>query len=557
MITRIAIENFKGIGDRVEIPIRPITLLFGPNSAGKSTVMHAFHYAREIFERHNLNADKTIAGGDFIDLGGFKNFVHNHDLRKTISLRFDIDLSDVDMPHYSRGDLHTSIYDVPLQQPLETAWVEVEVAWDDIHNRAFVKTYEVGINDDGIGQIDSEKGDAVIRFFNTIHPVFTPTAKPEGEEDDRSPLALILESAVDEATYLRILRLLLGKSSGLDGSPHGIGDSSEAADAKQKGPDYVFGIADQSDALPPCGRGMEILLSADSARPGPDPQSDRLGDQRVIIGVLNQVFVGMAEIVRDELRRFCYLGPLRETPPREYEPPRLPDPSRWATGLAAWDTLCTCDEALLHVVNVGLLEEEGLNTGYRLERKRFLMLETESPLYQDLVSYRAFEEIEDLSRELHTLPERTELTLITASGLPLAVQDVGEGIAQVLPVVVAVLRPGPGVVQIEQPELHLHPSQQAALGDIFIAGALGVDHKRLMIETHSEHLVLRLLRRIRETSKKSRLLIPVTPNDITVLYARSTDDQTSIMEINVDSDGEFVQPWPDDFFEQDFHERFA
>lgn len=76
MITGISIENFKGIGDKVEIELRPITLLFGPNSAGKSTILHALHYAREIFERHNLDADLTRAGGRYVDLGGFRNFLH-------------------------------------------------------------------------------------------------------------------------------------------------------------------------------------------------------------------------------------------------------------------------------------------------------------------------------------------------------------------------------------------------------------------------------------------------------------------------------------------------
>ena len=47
-ITSITIENFKGIGDAVTIPIRPITLLFGKNSAGKSTVLQALRYLREI-----------------------------------------------------------------------------------------------------------------------------------------------------------------------------------------------------------------------------------------------------------------------------------------------------------------------------------------------------------------------------------------------------------------------------------------------------------------------------------------------------------------------------
>ena len=34
------------------------------------------HYAREVFERHNLDADQTIAGGPYVDLGGFRNFIH-------------------------------------------------------------------------------------------------------------------------------------------------------------------------------------------------------------------------------------------------------------------------------------------------------------------------------------------------------------------------------------------------------------------------------------------------------------------------------------------------
>ncbi|MEO8495300.1 MAG: ATP-binding protein [Planctomycetota bacterium] len=46
MITGITIENFKGIRVRVNFDFRPITLLFGANSAGKSTILHALHYVR-------------------------------------------------------------------------------------------------------------------------------------------------------------------------------------------------------------------------------------------------------------------------------------------------------------------------------------------------------------------------------------------------------------------------------------------------------------------------------------------------------------------------------
>src|SRR5438270_3595608 len=97
MITAIQIENFKGIRDPVRIELKPITLLFGPNSAGKSTILHALHYAREVFERRNLDADQTAAGGKFIDLGGFRNLVHGHDLARPVILRFDLDLANTEL----------------------------------------------------------------------------------------------------------------------------------------------------------------------------------------------------------------------------------------------------------------------------------------------------------------------------------------------------------------------------------------------------------------------------------------------------------------------------
>lgn len=86
MITRIAIENFKAIRDRVSLDLKPITLLLGPNSSGKSSLLHALHYAREVFEHHNLDPDRVIAGGEFIDLGGFRNFVHGRDLSRAVVL---------------------------------------------------------------------------------------------------------------------------------------------------------------------------------------------------------------------------------------------------------------------------------------------------------------------------------------------------------------------------------------------------------------------------------------------------------------------------------------
>ena len=72
-IIAITIENFKAIKEPVRIELNR-SRLFGPNSAGKSTIVHALHYAREIFERQNLNPDRTLLGMN-IDLGGFETSI--------------------------------------------------------------------------------------------------------------------------------------------------------------------------------------------------------------------------------------------------------------------------------------------------------------------------------------------------------------------------------------------------------------------------------------------------------------------------------------------------
>src|SRR4051812_45528471 len=115
MITRIEIENFKGIGDRVELDLKPITLLFGPNSAGKSTVTHALHYAREVVGRRNYDADKTIAGGSVVDLGGFRSFIHMKNTSKSVKLKFHLDLRGISFRTYfpEAGYLHFDEYALP------------------------------------------------------------------------------------------------------------------------------------------------------------------------------------------------------------------------------------------------------------------------------------------------------------------------------------------------------------------------------------------------------------------------------------------------------------
>jgi hypothetical protein len=167
--------------------------------------------------------------------------------------------------------------------------------------------------------------------------------------------------------------------------------------------------------------------------------------------------------------------------------------------------------------------------------------------------------ISRLSDERSESSEIFSLQLIDAStGVSANIRDIGFGFSQVLPIIVQTLTSEGKTLLIEQPELHLHPALQAELGDLFINAALGDQKNTFIIETHSEHLILRLLRRIRETSegKLPDGVLPITPEQISVLYVQSGKDGAQIMNLRVTDDGDFENKWPDGFFTEREKELF-
>lgn len=144
------------------------------------------------------------------------------------------------------------------------------------------------------------------------------------------------------------------------------------------------------------------------------------------------------------------------------------------------------------------------------------------------------------------------------TGTPVSHRDVGIGVSQVLPVLVSAYASKNKLLAIEQPEIHLHPALQAELGDVFLQSALGDNGNTFLIETHSEHLLLRILRRIRETSDGE---LPagfreVDPDDVAVLFIQPGPDNTEVIEIPVTPEGEFERAWPGGFFAERAEELF-
>jgi hypothetical protein len=269
---------------------------------------------------------------------------------------------------------------------------------------------------------------------------------------------------------------------------------------------------------------------------------------------LARLIFGPGKLVQDWLQGLRYIGPLRARPPRESTPSG--ELSDWSEGLAAWKALESEGNSseLIDQVSQWLAGNDRLNSGYKLERKHLAQVDADA--FQNAVDG-------DIDRArlldlLNEAPKSTQIKLIEKrTGLKLDPSDVGVGISQVLPIIVGAVVPGGSVVAIEQPELHIHPAMQVALGDLFIEGAT----KRgmsFLIETHSEHLILRLLRRVRETSdgELPPSLPPVKPEDISVVYVDKDERGMRIASLPIDETGEFTERWPRGFFVERGEELF-
>src|SRR5579872_3252305 len=194
-----------------------------------------------------------------------------------------------------------------------------------------------------------------------------------------------------------------------------------------------------------------------------------------------------------ELNKVFYLGPLREFPQRDYLWARSRPSDVGQRGEKAIDAILAATES---------------------GEKRNLKTKTRLRSFQEMIAYwlREMGLIEDFNVvEIAPGSNRWQARVRTRVGASeVLLTDVGFGVSQVLPVVTLLQYvPEGSTVILEQPEIHLHPLAQAGLADVIIQAAIH-RHVQVILESHSEHLLLRLQRRIAEED--------ISANDVTLYF---------------------------------------
>ncbi|HDN67557.1 MAG TPA: DUF3696 domain-containing protein [Firmicutes bacterium] len=237
----------------------------------------------------------------------------------------------------------------------------------------------------------------------------------------------------------------------------------------------------------------------------------------------NAAFLSDFELEFEKLfAQVFYLGPLREYPKRQYS---------WA-GAKPTDVGRRGER----VVEAILASREG---GYLYSfgrgRKRKSLEQVVAHWLKELNM------IEDFA--VRPIREGSKLYQVWVRRHPNAEEvllaDVGFGVSQILPVITLLYYvPEHSVVILEQPEIHLHPSVQAGLADVFIE-VIQRRKIQIILESHSEYLLRRLQRRIAEERFSEK--------DVALFFCTMEGGRSRLEQLRVDMYGH-IENWPEDFF---------
>jgi hypothetical protein len=652
------ISNFKAFGTGVQqIPLKPITLIFGPNSAGKSSALHSLLWMHHAVHQGQIDFRFPEAGGGRVDLGSFSRLLHRSDdkgkcievelvigknnlpqevlarlvieEKVTVKLTFGVSargnqgrpsligygirIDDREfLGAFLNGDnrLKIEYLDSNMLRTKPNDGDQVRLTAEDLKTmirEMGLKNLEIGGSELGLllerfQKFDDGGGKGELHGDSWL-PTGMSSGFPRSDEVGSlmSAVEVVVRGCFEGLRYVPPLRDLPGRYfdlSGADASWQRLFDQpkllrkiNQWLDSDQFRTKYELVVSEYlsrtalEKKLPAllrriyAGRALDLHVEAAYRY---DDVASFVAELTPVLGALELKFKGVDPIglIQSDYN-------LRELAAQ------IAFEMNWGDG--------DKDNFLSYYGDFTSrsLEEMGKEEGMNFFREHWDVVDFEDMFgpkgYKEsgnvtdsgVVAFRAwavrqpelrslidcyFDSVEPaelfISHEINSGGNvRREIVLRDKKHqAEVSLQDVGVGISQVLPVVLHAFGEKGKIIAIEQPEIHIHPALQSELGDVFIESALGENKNTLLLETHSEHLILRLLRRIRETtegdfsswSESLKRACPdgIKPEDIAVLYIQPGEEGSEIIELPVTEDGDFSRPWPGGFFAERSKELF-
>ncbi len=567
-ITEISLTNFRSFQSTQAIPLAPVTLMFGPNSVGKSSVLQALFYLQQILAKGHCDPQRIDVLGEK-HIGGFASLVNGGDLNKRIVIKLQVEKSDSIGASYNQlYELISEDFGLTVDSPTADAArfaVELHIAWSKSAETAYVACYKLWLDDTLIAELTSDAGmkQPVLAWLNYQHP------------------ALLAELDLDEAAereaegFVSVLHELLNAQR-----PTQLVSRRDSWHM----PEMTFAHAELgfkgfAGALPLLGKRLETTVEHD------DPRiTTRLHE------ILSDVLVAPLDNLLTLLNQSLCIGPLRMVPDALRQPNPYPEQKDWYSGAAAWDVVSALSRqhkapALMDEINRWMAN---LGLGYSLRAKSVVSkvvytgsgdtlgeLHAMHEGHRDALEFSFSVAEEDGNPSEQELPiDMQRLKALLQDRAPdsaapkgavmeegrnqwalwddarhceVAFSEVGVGISQLFPLIVAAVVARQGLVTCEQPELHVHPRIQVGIGDLLTQANRQCS---FLIETHSEHLILRIQRRIRESTEGELPdgLKPLAPEDVSIIYLDTAAGGVKAKRIEIDRDGEFTSRWPNGFF---------
>lgn len=436
MLTSLHIQNFKAWKDTGAIRLAPLTVIFGANSAGKSSLGHLLLALKQTV----LSADRKrpLHLGDdnsLIDLGTFAECIHNHDLNA--QLRFELG------------------WQLPQQ---------LEVNDSISHN------------------------------------------KYSGEE-----LRLMVSLQADkwEQPHVRQLTYELYRQKTLSLAVSYIND--------QQGKPEI--ISKQLQLVPSTGRSWPL--------DEPD-KFYRISDQSRAHFQNAEFFSDLALATEAALDSIYYLGPLRDHPKRIYS---------WAGETP--ESVGQRGESTIAAILAASAQQRMISGGHNQQQHQFDAVIAKWLKQLGVIDSFSVKPVAK-GRKEHEVLVKTH-----SGGSEVKITDVGFGVSQVLPALTQPFYcPPNSTVWMEQPEIHLHPKVQAELADVFISTTKAHENGKernvqLIVETHSEHFLNRIQRRVAEGE--------LNAHDVSIYFCHKTDSGAELEPLRLNTFGE-IENWPDNFF---------